>query len=120
VKLSDNSADHKAFGCQPEGLAGPDKIALLLHRCGSTAVLHTHRSLLQKMQFAESSGGNLRLSTCSAPFSRAYGRQTTKVYSGRGADIVMQSSEVLVRQRCTYDDSRLAQLSCLVAQKLPN
>jgi hypothetical protein len=28
----------------------------------------------------------------SAAFSRAYGRQATKVYSGRGADIVMQLS----------------------------
>jgi hypothetical protein len=28
-------------------------------------------------------------------FSRAYGRKATKVYSGRGADIVMQSSEIL-------------------------
>src|SRR5262245_38164050 len=45
------------------------------------------------MQSSESSGGNLRLSTsCSAPFSRASGRQATKVYSGRGADIVMKSS----------------------------
>src|SRR5215469_18360756 len=37
------------------------------------------------MQSSESSGGNLRLSvTCSAPFSRAYGRHATKVY-GRGS-----------------------------------
>src|SRR5580704_14554719 len=27
-------------------------------------------------------------------FLRAYGRSATKVYSGRGADIVMQSSEI--------------------------
>src|SRR5258706_13097879 len=55
------------------------------------------------MQSPESSGDNLRLSTCSAPFSRAYGRYATKVYSGRGADIVMQSSENLPsrsRLRC--------------------
>src|SRR5262249_47305777 len=37
------------------------------------------------MQSAESSGDNLRLSSCSAPSSRASGRQTTKVYSGRGS-----------------------------------
>jgi len=35
------------------------------------------------LQSPESSGGNLRLSTsCSAPFSRAYGRRKTTVYSG--------------------------------------
>src|SRR5258708_34875076 len=37
------------------------------------------------MQSAESSGDNLRLSSCSAPSSRASGRQATKVYSGRGS-----------------------------------
>jgi hypothetical protein len=31
--------------------------------------------------------------SCSAPFSQACGRYATAVYSGRGADIVMQSSE---------------------------
>ena len=31
---------------------------------------------------------------CSAPFSRACGRQATTVYSGQGADIVMQSTEI--------------------------
>jgi hypothetical protein len=32
-----------------------------------------------------------------SPFSRASGRQTAKVYSGRGADIVMQSSGTIGR-----------------------
>jgi hypothetical protein len=41
--------------------------------------------------------------TVSAPFSRAYGRQATKVYSGRGADTVMQSNEVIVRYRSCVD-----------------
>src|SRR5215470_1826089 len=73
--------------------SGLDRIALLVHHCGSVPVHHTHLSLPQKRQSSESSDGNLRLSTsCSAPFSRACGRYATAVYSGRGADIVMQSS----------------------------
>src|SRR5215468_10122165 len=57
-------------------------------------VNRTRRSFPQKMQSSESPGGNLPLLTsCSAPFSRACGRHATAVYSGRGADIVMQSLE---------------------------
>jgi hypothetical protein len=52
-----------------------DRAALLLQRCDSIAVHRPHQFPDLKMQSAESSDGNLRLSTnCSAPFSRAYGR----------------------------------------------
>src|SRR6266478_9286980 len=66
--------------------SGFDRISLLVHHCGSVPVHHTHQSLLLKMQSSESSGDNLCLySSCSAPSSRAYGRQATTVYSGRGS-----------------------------------
>jgi hypothetical protein len=60
---------------------------------GLSEAHHTHRSLPQRMQWSESQSGHLRLpSTCSASFSRTSGREATKVYSGQGAVIVMQSS----------------------------
>src|SRR5207253_4663198 len=41
------------------------------------------------MRFAESSGDNLLLLSCPAPFSRALGRRITKVYSGRGGPALL-------------------------------
>src|SRR4029077_3050861 len=82
--------------------------SLFVHHCGSVPVPHTHRSPQLKMQSSESSGGNLRLLTsCSAPFSRASGRQATKVYSGQGADIVMQSLEIHIDGYAVYQDLQL-------------
>src|SRR5438132_11676505 len=60
------------------------------------------------MRFAESSGDNLLLLSCPAPFSRALGRRITKVYSGRGGPALLWnhltrqlSRQVpLVRDRC--------------------
>src|SRR6184192_2128868 len=41
------------------------------------------------MRFAESSGDNLLLLSCPAPFSRALGRRIAKVYSGRGGPALL-------------------------------
>src|SRR5260370_4988795 len=66
--------------------AGVERTARPPHRCGSVVVRYFRRSPPSKMQSAESWGDNLRLSSsCSAPSSRASGRQATKVYSGRGS-----------------------------------
>src|SRR5882672_4445706 len=51
-----------AFSTIHAGLSRRTRISLLVHHCGSVPVHHTHQSLQSKMQSAESSSGNLRLS----------------------------------------------------------
>ena len=64
--------------------------------------------------------------TMSAPFSRAYGRQATTVYSGRGADIVMKSTaqepiplsgngvnQTLCQVGVEVSDSAVLRLNCI-------
>ena len=59
----------------------PDKTSPPPHHWGSTVVRYIHQSLPPKMQSAESSGDNLRLSTCSAPSSRVSGRHQSVLRS---------------------------------------
>jgi hypothetical protein len=69
--------------------SGVQQHAVERFRNGERVHPSTRVGLLEAMEKLEKA---LDCITMSAPFSRAYGRQATTVYSGRGADIVMQSS----------------------------
>src|SRR5205807_1441600 len=69
-----------------------DSISRPPHHCGSVVVPHTRQSLLSKMQSAESSGDNLRLSSCSAPPPEPLVVNQPTCTQVEGADTVMQSS----------------------------